>query len=74
VPPVRNSAISWIPRHDPEGGGSKYPGQLVFDYKAPVVIPRNSGGALRSGLIDMVMTAASYTTAVMRMNVMSLTS
>ena len=54
----------------------KYPGQLAFDYKgAGEVIPtQQQVEALRSGLVDMIMTAASYTTAVMpEMDVMSLT-
>jgi TRAP-type C4-dicarboxylate transport system substrate-binding protein len=54
----------------------KYPGQLAFDYKgAGEVIPTQQQiEALRSGLVDMVMTAASYTTAVMpEMDVMGLT-
>jgi TRAP-type transport system periplasmic protein len=54
----------------------KYPGQLTFDYKgAGEVIPtQQQVEALRSGLVDMIMTAASYTTAVMpEMDVMGLT-
>ena len=54
----------------------KFPGQLVFDYKgAGEVIPtQQQVEALRSGLVDMIMTAASYTTTVMpEMDVMGLT-
>lgn len=54
----------------------KYPGQLAFDYKgAGEVVPtQQQVEALRSGLVDMIMTAASYTTAIMpEMDVMSLT-
>jgi TRAP-type C4-dicarboxylate transport system substrate-binding protein len=55
----------------------KYPGQLVFDYKgAGEVIPtQQQVEALRSGLVDMVLTAASYYTSIMpEMDVMSLTT
>ena len=55
----------------------KYPGQIVFEYKgAGEVIPTQQQlEALRSGLVDMIMTAASYCTAVMpELDVMSLTS
>lgn len=55
----------------------KYPGQLVFEYKgASEVIPTQQQlEALRSGLVDMIMTAASYCTAVMpELDVMSLTN
>lgn len=55
----------------------KFPGQLVIDYKgAGEVIPtQQQVEALRSGLVDMIMTAASYYTSIMpEMDVMSLTS
>jgi TRAP-type C4-dicarboxylate transport system substrate-binding protein len=55
----------------------KYPGQLVIDYKgAGEVIPtQQQVEALRSGLVDMVLTAASYYTSIMpEMDVMSLTT
>lgn len=55
----------------------KYPGQLVIDYKgAGEVIPTaQQVEALRSGLVDMIMTAASYYTSIMpEMDVMSLTT
>ena len=55
----------------------KYPGQLVIDYKgASEVIPtQQQVEALRSGLVDMIMTAASYYTSIMpEMDVMSLTA
>jgi TRAP-type C4-dicarboxylate transport system substrate-binding protein len=54
----------------------KYPGQLVIDYKgAGEVIPTQQQiEALRSGLVDMILTAASYYTSIMpEMDVMSLT-
>jgi TRAP-type C4-dicarboxylate transport system substrate-binding protein len=55
----------------------KYPGQLVIDYKgAGEVIPtQQQVEACRSGLVDMIMTAASYYTSIMpEMDVMSLTT
>jgi TRAP-type C4-dicarboxylate transport system substrate-binding protein len=55
----------------------KYPGQLVIDYKgAGEVIPtQQQVEALRSGMVDMIMTAASYYTSIMpEMDVMSLTT
>ena len=55
----------------------KYPGQLVIDYKgAGEVIPTQQQiEALRSGLVDMILTAASYYTSIMpEMDVMSLTT
>ena len=55
----------------------KYPGQLVIDYKgAGEVIPtQQQVEACRSGLVDMIMTAASYYTSIMpEMDVMSLTA
>jgi TRAP-type transport system periplasmic protein len=55
----------------------KYPGQIVFDYKgASEVIPTQQQlEALRSGLVDMIMTAASYCTSVLpELDVMSLTT
>jgi TRAP-type C4-dicarboxylate transport system substrate-binding protein len=55
----------------------KYPDQIVFEYKgASEVIPTQQQlEALRSGLVDMIMTAASYCTAVMpELDVMSLTT
>jgi TRAP-type C4-dicarboxylate transport system substrate-binding protein len=55
----------------------KYPGQLVIDYKgAGEVIPtRQQVEALRNGVVDMIMTAASYYTSIMpEMDVMSLTT
>ena len=55
----------------------KYPGQLVIDYKgAGEVIPtQQQVEALRSGLVDMILTAASYYTSIMpEMDVMSLTT
>jgi TRAP-type C4-dicarboxylate transport system substrate-binding protein len=55
----------------------KFPGQLVIDYKgAGEVIPtQQQVEALRSGLVDMILTAASYYTSIMpEMDVMSLTA
>jgi len=55
----------------------KFPGQLVIDYKgAGEVIPtQQQVEALRSGLVDMILTAASYYTSIMpEMDVMSLTT
>lgn len=55
----------------------KYPNQLVIDYKgAGEVIPtQQQVEALRSGLVDMILTAASYYTSIMpEMDVMSLTT
>jgi TRAP-type transport system periplasmic protein len=55
----------------------KYPGQLMIDYKgAGEVIPtQQQVEALRSGLVDMILTAASYYTSIMpEMDVMSLTT
>jgi len=55
----------------------KYPGQLVIDYKgAGEVIPtQQQVEALRSGMVDMILTAASYYTSIMpEMDVMSLTT
>jgi len=55
----------------------KYPGQLVIDYKgAGEVIPtQQQVEALRSGLVDMILTAASYYTSIMpEMDTMSLTN
>ncbi len=55
----------------------KYPGQLVIDYKgAGEVIPtQQQVEALRSGLVDMILTAASYYTSIMpEMDAMSLTN
>jgi TRAP-type transport system periplasmic protein len=55
----------------------KYPGQVFFDYKgASEVIPTQQQlEALRSGLVDMIMTAASYCTSVLpELDVMSLTN
>src|SRR5512147_1668667 len=45
----------------------KYPGQLVLDYKgAGEVIPtQQQVEALRTGMIDMILTAASYYTSIM---------
>lgn len=54
----------------------KFPGQLVIDFKgAGEVIPtQQQVEALRSGLVDMILTAASYYTSIMpEMDVMSLT-
>jgi TRAP-type C4-dicarboxylate transport system substrate-binding protein len=55
----------------------KYPGQLIIDYKgAGEVIPtQQQVEALRSGMVDMILTAASYYTSIMpEMDVMSLTT
>jgi TRAP-type transport system periplasmic protein len=55
----------------------KFPGQLVIDYKgAGEVIPTQQQiEALRSGLVDMILTAASYYTSIMpEMDIMSLTT
>jgi TRAP-type C4-dicarboxylate transport system substrate-binding protein len=55
----------------------KHPGQLMIDYKgAGEVIPtQQQVEALRSGLVDMILTAASYYTSIMpEMDVMSLTT
>jgi len=55
----------------------KFPGQLVVDYKgAGEVIPtQQQVEALRSGMVDMILTAASYYTSIMpEMDVMSLTT
>ena len=55
----------------------KYPRQLVIDYKgAGEVIPtQQQVEALRSGMVDMILTAASYYTSIMpEMDVMSLTT
>ena len=54
----------------------KFPGQLKIDFKgAGEVIPtQQQVEALRSGLVDMILTAASYYTSIMpEMDVMSLT-
>jgi len=54
----------------------KYPGQLVIDYKGAgeVIPPLQQVEALRSGMVDMILTAASYYTSIMpEMDVMSLT-
>jgi len=55
----------------------KLPGQLVIDYKgASEVIPtQQQVEALRSGMVDMILTAASYYTSIMpEMDIMSLTT
>jgi TRAP-type C4-dicarboxylate transport system substrate-binding protein len=55
----------------------KYPGQIYFDYKgAGEVIPtQQQVEALRSGMVDMILTAASYYTSILPvMDVMSLTT
>lgn len=55
----------------------KYPGQLVIDYKgAGEVVPtQQQVEALKSGLVDMILTAASYYTSIMpEMDIMSLTT
>ena len=55
----------------------KLPGQIVFDFKgAGEVVPtQQQVEALRSGMIDMVLTAASYYTSIMpEMDVMSLST
>jgi TRAP-type C4-dicarboxylate transport system substrate-binding protein len=54
----------------------KYPGQLKIDYKGAgeVIAPNQQVEALRSGLVDMVQTAASYYVSIMpEMDTMSLT-
>jgi TRAP-type transport system periplasmic protein len=54
----------------------KYPGQLKIDYKGSgeVIQPTQQVEALRSGMIDMVNTAASYYVSIMpEMDTMSLT-
>ncbi|MCX8022563.1 MAG: TRAP transporter substrate-binding protein DctP [Syntrophorhabdaceae bacterium] len=53
----------------------KYPGQIYFDFKgAGEVIPtQQQVEALRSGMVDMILTAASYYTSIMpEVDVMSL--
>jgi TRAP-type C4-dicarboxylate transport system substrate-binding protein len=55
----------------------KYPGQIFFDYKgAGEVVPtQQQVEALRSGMVDMVLTAASYYTSIMpEVDVLSLTT
>lgn len=55
----------------------KFPGQLVLEFKgAGEVVPtQQQVEALRSGMIDMVLTAASYYTSIMpEMDVMSLST
>lgn len=55
----------------------KLPGQIVFDFKgAGEVVPtQQQVEALRSGMIDMILTAASYYTSIMpEMDVMSLST
>ena len=55
----------------------KYPGQLVLDYKgAGEVIPtQQQVEALRTGMVDMILTAASYYTSIMpEMDVLSLSN
>jgi len=55
----------------------KYPGQIFFDFKgAGEVIPtQQQVEGLRSGMVDMVLTAASYYTSIMpEMDVMSLST
>ncbi len=55
----------------------KFPGQIFFDFKgAGEVIPtQQQVEGLRSGMVDMVLTAASYYTSIMpEMDVMSLTT
>ena len=55
----------------------KYPGQIVFDFKgAGEVIPtQQQVEGLRTGMVDMILTAASYYTSIMpEMDVMSLSS
>jgi TRAP-type C4-dicarboxylate transport system substrate-binding protein len=55
----------------------KFPGQLVIDYKgASEVIPtQQQVEALRTGMVDMILTAASYYTSIMpEMDIMSLTT
>ena len=55
----------------------KYPGQIFFDYKgAGEVIPtQQQVEGLRSGMVDMVLTAASYYTSIMpEVDVLSLTT
>jgi len=54
----------------------KYPGQLKIDYKGAgeVIDPKQQVEALRSGLVDMVQSAASYYVSIMpEMDAMSLT-
>lgn len=54
----------------------KYPGQLKIDYKGAgeVIDPKQQVEALRSGLVDMVQSAASYYVSIMpEMDTMSLT-
>ncbi len=55
----------------------EYPGQLKIDYKGAGEVIQNlqQVEAIRSGLIDMVLTAASYYTSIMpEMDTMSLTT
>ncbi len=55
----------------------KYPGQLKIDYKgaAEVIPSRQQVEALRNGVVDLIMTAASYYTSIMpEMDIMSLTT
>jgi TRAP-type transport system periplasmic protein len=54
----------------------KYPGQMKIDYKGAgeVIQPTQQVEALRSGMIDMVLSAASYYVSIMpEMDTMSLT-
>ncbi len=60
-----------------KAANQKFPGQLVIEYKgAGEVIPtQQQVEALRSGLVDMILTAASYYTSIMpEMDVLSLTT
>ena len=60
-----------------KAANQKFPGQLVIDYKgASEVIPtQQQVEALRSGMVDMILTAASYYTSIMpEMDIMSLTT
>jgi TRAP-type C4-dicarboxylate transport system substrate-binding protein len=55
----------------------KFPGQIFFDYKgAGEVVPtQQQVEALRSGMVDIVLTAASYYTSIMpEVDVLSLTT
>jgi TRAP-type transport system periplasmic protein len=60
-----------------KAANQKFPGQLVIDYKgASEVIPTaQQVEALRSGMVYMILTAASYYTSIMpEMDIMSLTT
>lgn len=66
--------MKWVEAAQKEAD-QKYPGQLKIDYRGAgeVISNREQVEALRSGLVDMVCTAASYYTSIMpEMDTMSL--